>query len=459
MTTPFQSAPAGKGATSAVTAVSALQDVLSRMGQGSPQAGAGPMNFSSMVAQYRDTPEAQAPQPSRPVVKAAAQAADPAARALSQRLTEQTLAKARLANQAKPSAAPKPADAQTKAQAPARPASRTEGQKTQESGKSERASDERATEEGADAAARRATFATAQGEGVAWVRELTPPAGIEPGDAVGMMNWLAQLTQGELPADPAAGSLTEGDPLGAGSSADLASPGMETGGFSAWAAGSGASARSPLGTDALQDAAAGDALELGLEAVHEQAGLHVTEQRSTDATLTAARPGAFASALGEAVGTRHANAALSPAPGTAQFGQALTDQVTVWVGSARTDGPMTAELHLNPADMGPINVKIAVDGQLARVDFAAATLETRQAIEASLQQLSRALDDVGLSLAGGQVMSQFAQNGQSGGQPGGQPGATQADAQTADPMTTESPDASAPTRTVRTGLNGLDLYA
>lgn len=463
MTTPFQSASAGKGGTNAVSAVSALQDVLSRMGNGSTSSGGGgSMDFSSMVAQYRQGPSQTAPQPSRPVAKAAAQAADPASRALTQRLTEQALAKARMANQVKPAAPPKPTEAQARSQGPERPASRgDESRKAEQADKSTAdASDETSSQEGSDAAVRRAAFATGQGEGVAWVRELTPPASIEPGDAVGMMNWLAQLTQGDLPADAAA-SLAGSEGAGAGAAVDLSGTGTGTGqdagGLAGWFG--GAAARAPSGAEALQAAASDDTLELAMEAVDEQAGVQLTESRTSEASLASARPGAFASVLGEAVGARHSSASLSPAPGSPQFSQALTDQVTVWVGSARADGPMTAELHLNPADMGPINVKIAVDGQLARVDFAATTLETRQAIEASLQQLSRALDDVGLSLAGGQVMSQFANGGQQGGQAAAQSDASRADAASAESAAGEQPAESSDIRPVRAGLNGLDLYA
>ncbi|MGC4062199.1 MAG: flagellar hook-length control protein FliK, partial [Aquabacterium sp.] len=91
------------------------------------------------------------------------------------------------------------------------------------------------------------------------------------------------------------------------------------------------------------------------------------------------------------------------------FAKALADKVSMWVGATQPDGSMTAELHLNPADMGPINVKISLDGQSAHVDFAAAALETRQAIESSLPMLSSALSDVGLSMTGGDVSSQTSQ--------------------------------------------------
>ncbi|OWP20542.1 hypothetical protein CBF90_16400, partial [Microbacterium sp. AISO3] len=98
------------------------------------------------------------------------------------------------------------------------------------------------------------------------------------------------------------------------------------------------------------------------------------------------------------------------------------DQVSLWVGQVKQDGPMTAELHLNPAEMGPINVKISLDGTAAQVDFAAAALETRQAIEASLSMLSSALSDAGLSLTGGGVSSQTPQQTLAQGGNAGQDG-------------------------------------
>lgn len=454
MTTPFQSSTAQAPGVNAVSAVTALQDVLSRAGGGAQSSGGGSPDFSRMVAQYRDAPASTAPQASRPVAKAAAQASDPASRALTQRLTEQALSKARMAQQPKLSVAPKPvASGGKEVQAP-RPPSRTdEARQRPESEKS-------SVDQAEDAASRKTPFATSQGEGVAFVRELTPPPGIEAGDAAGMMNWLAQLTQGELSPDAGADALAGGTAGEPGAVVDLlpSSQASEAGGVPAWAGALGA-ARGQTATAALQGAATGEGIELGLEASADQQAAVLGEARNAEATLGAARPGAFGAVLGEA-GARHASASLTPTPGTPQFTQALNDQVNVWVGTARTGGPMTAELHLNPADMGPINVKIAVDGQVARVDFAATTLETRQAIEAGLQQLARALDEVGLSLTGGQVMSQFAGNGQARGQGDGQPGAQQGAATgSADGALAGEPGDAAAPRQGRAGLSGLDLYA
>ncbi|MDO8375875.1 MAG: flagellar hook-length control protein FliK, partial [Aquabacterium sp.] len=70
------------------------------------------------------------------------------------------------------------------------------------------------------------------------------------------------------------------------------------------------------------------------------------------------------------------------------------------------DGVQSARLQLNPAEMGPISVQIALDGSAARVDFQADLAGTREVIEASLPALAGALQDAGLTLAGGGVFQQ-----------------------------------------------------
>lgn len=67
------------------------------------------------------------------------------------------------------------------------------------------------------------------------------------------------------------------------------------------------------------------------------------------------------------------------------------------------DGVQHAELHLNPADMGPVSVQIVIDGTQAQVDFGADVAATRAAIEAGLPALASALNDAGFTLTGGGV--------------------------------------------------------
>ncbi len=91
----------------------------------------------------------------------------------------------------------------------------------------------------------------------------------------------------------------------------------------------------------------------------------------------------------------HLAAALdSPA-----FAPALANQITWLV----HEGQQHARLTINPAEMGPVTVKIVLDGSQARVDFSVDMAATRSAIEASLPALAAALHDSGLTLAGGGV--------------------------------------------------------
>jgi flagellar hook-length control protein FliK len=76
---------------------------------------------------------------------------------------------------------------------------------------------------------------------------------------------------------------------------------------------------------------------------------------------------------------------------------------------------MTAELHLNPADMGPVQVRIEMNGSSAQVNFVAQHWETRQIIEASFASLSNALQEAGIQLSGSGVSDQAPQQQASSG--------------------------------------------
>jgi flagellar hook-length control protein FliK len=81
------------------------------------------------------------------------------------------------------------------------------------------------------------------------------------------------------------------------------------------------------------------------------------------------------------------------------FGAAFGVQVSLLA----QDGVQQAELHLNPAETGPVSIHIALDGSDARIDFGADLAATREAIERSLPELAAALRDAGLTLTGGGV--------------------------------------------------------
>jgi flagellar hook-length control protein FliK len=90
---------------------------------------------------------------------------------------------------------------------------------------------------------------------------------------------------------------------------------------------------------------------------------------------------------------------------TPQFAPSLATHVRWWA----QQGVQQAQLLLNPAEMGPVAVKILLDGRDARIDFSADLAATRGAIEAALPVLAAALDDSGLKLSGGGVHDGSAQ--------------------------------------------------
>lgn len=136
---------------------------------------------------------------------------------------------------------------------------------------------------------------------------------------------------------------------------------------------------------------------------------------------------------------------------SAEFAEAFGVQVSVLA----RDGVQQAELHLNPAEMGPVSVQIAMDGERARIDFGAQAAATRAAIEASLPELAAALRDAGLTLAGGGVSQQMAGRGDDSRQ-----GAS--DARGGHGSGRAAPVEAATTRPTwrgRVSAGGVDLYA
>ena len=88
--------------------------------------------------------------------------------------------------------------------------------------------------------------------------------------------------------------------------------------------------------------------------------------------------------------------------GTPEFAPALGSQLSVLV----RDGVEHARLKLNPAEMGPIDVRISVDGPQAQVEFSAAHAGTRQMLQDAVPALASALRESGLTLTGGGVFDQ-----------------------------------------------------
>jgi flagellar hook-length control protein FliK len=284
----------------------------------------------------------------------------------------------------------------------------------------------------------------------------------------GLRDWLAALHLPAQPPDAAAGAAAA-----AGASETALPAGVPMTGE--------ALAQTPFRADAGGSAAATDTPRLGARdkaagaralAIEGQAAA-VTEATDTSRPAEAAESSARiafelpaasrhpAATATEAVAPIASNAATSPAapaaaPATVALATPLDDPqfpraFGVQVSMLARDGVQQAELHLNPAEMGPVSVQIVMEGTQARIDFGADAAGTRQLIEHSLPDLAAALREAGLTLTGGGVSQHSARSDDARDQAAtpregdahAQPGATS--------------DAAPVRRNVRVG--GVDLYA
>lgn len=216
--------------------------------------------------------------------------------------------------------------------------------------------------------------------------------------------------------------------------------------------------------DAVPAALQRAGLRLGERPVEETAsGVQATlrDEAATSAAPRSASPSGFeaAAATSQAAGaaapapadTTAATVASLPVPvDSPEFAHAFGVQVSVLA----RDGVHEAELHLNPAELGPVSVQIALDGERARIDFGAQAAATRSVIEAGLPELAAALRDAGLTLSGGSVSQHTPGRGETGRQ--GSPGSRSASRERAAP---QAPEAIRPVWRGRASDGGVDLYA
>jgi flagellar hook-length control protein FliK len=350
--------------------------------------GSDPAGFASLLRQSRSVapPMPAAPPAPAPQAGAPASEAPPAQAPATAREAESA------DNDAGSTAAPPESDSTGRARALQRAKLRAaEGR-----GDANRATPS-ASAHAAPGSARAEANATAEAPAPATAPESAPAAPLDPA----VMHWLAdqQRAPGALPAPAQGGAAATADATLKDAPPEAAADGL-------------ARARPASGAAVERDTdpAASRARSNDLPAAAPFAAV-LAEQRATEKPLPADRGGvrgvdgagasgaAALAATPDTIPTAATAVAIAAPVQTPDFAQELGLRLSVLA----RDGVHEAELHLNPADMGPVSVQIVMDGTQARIDFGADVAATRQAIEAGLPELASALRDAGFTLAGGGV--------------------------------------------------------
>ncbi|MEQ8206729.1 MAG: flagellar hook-length control protein FliK [Woeseia sp.] len=124
--------------------------------------------------------------------------------------------------------------------------------------------------------------------------------------------------------------------------------------------------------------------------------------------MAAAAPAASLSSPAPALPA--AAAAINLPVTDARWGDALGERVT-WMAGQKLD---SAEIRLNPAELGPIRIKITMEENQAQVTFTAQHAVTREAIEQALPRLRELFTGEGLNLSNADVNGDGVRHDQDG---------------------------------------------
>jgi flagellar hook-length control protein FliK len=163
--------------------------------------------------------------------------------------------------------------------------------------------------------------------------------------------------------------------------------------------------------DALGATTAGGAQADDLASFKSASDAATAALAASQAAASAAGTTAAVQTTGNA-GAAEAASTLSPQVGTPDWEEALGQKV-VFLSNAHSQ---SAELTLNPKDLGPLQVVLQVADNHAHALFVSQHQQVREAVEAALPKLREAMEANGIGLGSASVSDGFARQG--GGQQG-----------------------------------------
>ena len=101
-------------------------------------------------------------------------------------------------------------------------------------------------------------------------------------------------------------------------------------------------------------------------------------------------------------------AALAAPVGTPDWNTELGQKIVWMIG----DKQQVAELHVNPPDLGPLDIKLTIDGGQTTAVFTSPHSAVREAVETALPRLREVLADSGLTLGNTSVTADTPRDGQ-----------------------------------------------
>ncbi|MFJ5428002.1 flagellar hook-length control protein FliK [Pectobacterium actinidiae] len=154
-----------------------------------------------------------------------------------------------------------------------------------------------------------------------------------------------------------------------------------------------------------------------------------------------------------------ANAQLNAPFGSPQWQDALGQQIIMF----SRNGQQTAELRLNPQELGALHISLKIDDNQAQIHLASANSQVRSALEAALPHLRNAMAESGINLGQSSVGSdasawqqQTAGNNNDGNSRG--PSYQQQFGHSSE-STSELLDVPEQLRSMASSVNGVDIFA
>ncbi|MDG0795983.1 flagellar hook-length control protein FliK [Pectobacterium punjabense] len=154
-----------------------------------------------------------------------------------------------------------------------------------------------------------------------------------------------------------------------------------------------------------------------------------------------------------------ANAQLNAPFGSPQWQDALGQQIVMF----SRNGQQTAELRLNPQELGPLHISLKIDDNQAQIHLVSANSQVRSALEAALPHLRNTMAESGINLGQSSVGSdssawqqQMASNNNDGNNRG--PSYQQQFGHSSE-STSESLNVPEQLKAMASSVNGVDIFA